>query len=346
MTDIQAITSALAETGKSRILVLGDYALDKYLYIDPQRDEPSIETGLTAYQIHAKRMSAGAGGNVVSNLCALGADVTCISLVGNDGEGYELLRCLNSIGANTEWMVRTDELCTCTYTKPMRLQEDGSWKEMNRLDFRNFDPPSMGLQQQLVENLKACLPNVDAVLLVDQFAQRNLGTITDYVREQVNQLAKQHPEVIFFVDSRAFSGEFRNMIVKCNNHELMAMAGGNGNPENPEELRLQAQVLSKKNNASFVVTRGSKGMMILEDNHLFSVDGVKVTGPLDIVGAGDSASAGFVLGLTRGLTVTQAAMVGCCVSSITIQQIGTTGTASVPQVLNRLTQYLAGETVS
>jgi len=60
MSDIQTITAALAETGKSRIVVLGDYALDKYLYIDPKRDEPSVETGLTAYQIHDKRMSAGA----------------------------------------------------------------------------------------------------------------------------------------------------------------------------------------------------------------------------------------------------------------------------------------------
>lgn len=345
MTDLQAITAALADTGKSRILVLGDFALDKYLYIDPARDEPSIETGLTAYQIHGKRMSAGAGGNVVANLRALGAEVYCISLIGDDGEGYELLRCLHTIGANTEYMVHADDLCTCTYTKPMRLQEDGSWKEMNRLDFRNFVPPSMELQKKLVDNLKACLPQVDAVLLVDQFCQRNLGTITDYVREQVNQLSLDHPGVIFFVDSRAFSGEFRNMIVKCNNHELMALAGGNGDPEDPEILSKHAQLLRKNNNVSFVVTRGSKGMMLFDGDQVCSVDGVKVSGPLDIVGAGDSASAGFVLGLTRGLTARQSAMVGCCVSSITIQQIGTTGTATVPQVLERMKQYISGKTV-
>lgn len=345
MTDLQAITAALADTEKSRVLVLGDFALDKYLYIDPARDEPSIETGLTAYQIHGKRMSAGAGGNVVANLRALGAEVYCISLIGDDGEGYELLRCLQTIGANTEYMVHAEDLCTCTYTKPMRLQDDGSWKEMNRLDFRNFVPPSMELQKKLVNNLKACLPQVDAVLLVDQFCQRNLGTITDYVREQVNQLALEHPDVIFFVDSRAFSGEFRNMIVKCNNHELMALAGGNGDPEDPDVLSKHAQLLRKNNNVSFVVTRGSKGMMLFDGDQVCSVEGVKVSGPLDIVGAGDSASAGFVLGLTRGLPARQSAMVGCCVSSITIQQIGTTGTATVPQVLERLEKYLSGETV-
>lgn len=345
MTDLNIFASALGQTGTSRILVLGDYALDKYLYIDPKRDEPSIETGLTAYQIHGKRMSAGAGGNVVSNLRALGAQVTCISLIGCDGEGFELENCLQGIGADTRYLVKTRELCTCTYTKPMRLQEDGSWKEMNRLDFRNFTPPSMELQRQLVENLKACLPTVDAVLIVDQFTQRNLGTVTDYVRGELNRLAAEYPEVTFFVDSRAFSGEFRNMIVKCNNHELMAMAGSDGDASDAEELRRHAQALGQANNASFVVTRGSKGMMLFSGDQVQSVDGVKVTGPIDIVGAGDSASAGFVLGLTQGLYPVHAAMMACCVSSLTIQQIGTTGTATAPQVLERLEKYLSGQSV-
>lgn len=343
--DFEKIREALADTGRSRIVVLGDYALDKYLYIDPARDEPSIETGLTAYQVHGKRMSAGAGGNVVSNLCALGAQVTCISLAGRDGEGYELLNCLRAAGANTDRMVLSDELCTCTYTKPMRLQPDGSWVEMNRLDFRNFTPPSMALQKKLVENLEQCLPHVDGVLLVDQFCQRNLGTITDYVRQEVSRLAKEHPEIIFYVDSRAFSGEFRNMIIKCNNFELMELAGGSGDPENPEDLQRFARELGKRNNASCVVTRGSQGMLVFEEEGACQVDAVSVSGPLDIVGAGDSASAGLMVGLTRGLTMKQSAMLACCVSSITIQQIGTTGTATVPQVLERLEKYKNGETV-
>lgn len=343
--DFERIREALAGSGQSRILVLGDYALDKYLYIDPARDEPSIETGLTAYQVHGKRMSAGAGGNVVSNLRALGVQVTCISLAGRDGEGYELLNCLQATGADTSHMVLSDELCTCTYTKPMRLQDDGSWVEMNRFDFRNFTPPSMELQKKLVEHLEKCLPQVDGVLVVDQFCQRNLGTVTDYVRQQLNRLAKENPQIIFYVDSRAFSGEFENMIIKCNNFELMEMAGGQGDPEDPQDLQRYARQLGEKNNALCVVTRGSKGMLVFDESGVRTVDAVKVTGPLDIVGAGDSASAGLMLGLTRGLTMKQSAMLACCVSSITIQQIGTTGTATVPQVLERLEQYRRGETV-
>ena len=66
------------------------------------------------------------------------------------------------------------------------------------------------------------------------------------------------------------------------------------------------------------------------------VPAFKVEGEIDICGAGDATNAGIVLGLTLGLSKAEAALLGCCVSSITIQQIGTTGTASVSQVQERL----------
>ena len=67
-----------------------------------------------------------------------------------------------------------------------------------------------------------------------------------------------------------------------------------------------------------------------------AVPAFTVTGPVDICGAGDASSAGIVLGLSLGLSAEEAALLGCCVSSITIEQIGVTGTATVQQVRNRL----------
>lgn len=346
MIDGRKIARALERTHQIRILVFGDYTLDKYLYIDPARDEPSVETGLTAYQVHEKRMYAGSGGTVTNNLRALGAQVISIGLMGEDGEGYELQRCLDAVGADTSSMVRTDELCTCTYTKPMRLQPDGSWQEMNRLDFRNFSPPSMSLQQRLLDQLEGRLEEADAVLLIDQFFQPNLGVITDYVRSRVNELARIHTEKIFYVDSRAFSHAFRSMIVKCNNLELMASAPADaGSPEDPEALGRQARRLQSQTGNTFFVTRGAQGIMAFRDDKVLSVPAVRVTGPIDIVGAGDASSAGIVLGLALGLTEEEAAALGCCISSITIQQLGVTGTASVPQVLDRLKLYQEGKSV-
>jgi sugar/nucleoside kinase (ribokinase family) len=60
-----------------------------------------------------------------------------------------------------------------------------------------------------------------------------------------------------------------------------------------------------------------------------------VTGPVDPVGAGDSASAGIVCAVAAGATLEQAAAFGNLVASVTVQQIGTTGTATPEQLRRR-----------
>jgi len=61
----------------------------------------------------------------------------------------------------------------------------------------------------------------------------------------------------------------------------------------------------------------------------------KVDGPIDIVGAGDSTTAGIVSALCAGATHLEAGLIGNLVASITIQQIGTTGTATPEQIIAR-----------
>jgi sugar/nucleoside kinase (ribokinase family) len=56
-------------------------------------------------------------------------------------------------------------------------------------------------------------------------------------------------------------------------------------------------------------------------------------GPIDPVGAGDSVTAGMVASLLSGASPIEAASVGNLVASITIRQLGTTGTASPAEVL-------------
>jgi sugar/nucleoside kinase (ribokinase family) len=60
-----------------------------------------------------------------------------------------------------------------------------------------------------------------------------------------------------------------------------------------------------------------------------------VTGPIDVVGAGDSSSAGIACAVAAGASLEAAATFGNLVASVTIQQIGTTGTASPDQLRRR-----------
>src|SRR6266550_700659 len=99
------LTDALIELILERlphltIGVLGDLFLDRYLDLDAGLTEPSIETGLDAYQVVRVRSYAGAAGTIVNNLVALGVGrVVPVAVIGDDGEGYELRQALGKMPA-------------------------------------------------------------------------------------------------------------------------------------------------------------------------------------------------------------------------------------------------------
>lgn len=335
--DINNIINVLSHTEDAKIIVFGDFTLDKYLYTDPENNEDSVETGIPAFQIHRKFLSAGCGGTITQNLRALGANAICVGLIGDDGEGYELLQILNRIGANTNYMLKSNKVFTCTYTKPMQKTSSGDYVELNRLDIRMLTEPPIDVQKQLIANLEKALPEADAVIIIDQFFQREQGAVTDYIRKEVSRVALEHPEKLFFADSRQYINEFDNMVLKCNNNELFnKFAGGVGDSEDLDSIIDEGKKIQQKTKKMFFVTRGDKGIVVFDENKISAVDAFKVDGPLDICGAGDATNASLVMGLVLKLSPEEAATLACAVSSITIQQIGTTGTATPAQVIERI----------
>ncbi|MCZ7544701.1 MAG: PfkB family carbohydrate kinase [Anaerolineae bacterium] len=74
-------------------------------------------------------------------------------------------------------------------------------------------------------------------------------------------------------------------------------------------------------------------MLVVDAAGVTYAPGVPVEGPIDIVGAGDSAVAGLASALCAGATPVEAALVGNLAASVTVRQLGTTGTASRAQML-------------
>jgi bifunctional ADP-heptose synthase (sugar kinase/adenylyltransferase) len=319
MKPIDNIFRVLDQASSRTVTVFGDYCLDKYVYIDPSRDEDSLETGLTAYQVDRKALYPGAAGTVVNNLCSLGVRVCCVGLAGEDGEGYDLFQCLETIGADTGLMVRSRTIPTNTYMKPMRKTADGTYSEMNRFDIRKFNETSQELEDRLIANLRKAVDESQGVVIIEQFLQRNCSAVTDRLRDELAELAQRFPEKFFLADSRGFAGCYRNVIIKCNQFEL---------PGTIETLAAS--------NRAVVVTVGAEGALVYEGCTTEQIPAFPVEGPLDIVGAGDATNAGTMLGLTLGLTLPESVLLGGCVSSITIQQIGVTGSATIEQVKQQL----------
>jgi rfaE bifunctional protein kinase chain/domain len=327
---------------RAHIAVVGDFFLDKYMVLERVLSEVSLETGLEAYQVVAVQCSPGAAGTVTTNLRALGVEVTALGVIGDDGEGYELKRGLAQQDVHIEPLVERRDRLTPTYTKPMMRERDGREHELNRLDIKNRAPLPPVVQEQIIVWLRQTVPQIHGVIVADQVQERNHGVITDRVREEIARLAQQYPHVIFAADSRARIGLFRDVIIKPNEREAtLALHPGHTGEIDLALAQQSGRELFRRNRRPVFVTLGDEGIILFTEEGEEHVPAVKVTGEIDIVGAGDSVMAGIAASLCSGASHREAALVGNLVASITIQQIGTTGTASRQQVLDRF-RHLTG----
>ncbi len=325
-----------------RVLVLGDFFLDKYLEIERKLSETSLETGLEAYQVTAVRPSPGAAGTVVSNLRALGAQVLCLGITGDTGEGYELRRCLEAIGADLSLLLVRPDLLTPTYTKPMMHEPDGRVHELQRLDIKNRAPLPGDVEEALIARLRRATPQVDAVIVSEYVQEHNCGAITDRVRQAVGELGSAYPNKVFTADSRTRIELYWNVTIKSNLSEVRRAFGLAEGEESPAAVRRALGEFVRQNSRPAFVTLGPQGMIVCDGEGAVAVPTVRTEGPVDPVGAGDSALAGITLALAAGAGNEEAALVGNLAAAVTIRKIGTTGTASPEEILERFA-HLEGD---
>jgi len=325
MVSIARLKEILDGIPKIRIAVVGDFFLDKILHIDRSLDEPSLETGLTAFQVTGVLPSPGAAGTVTNNLSALGVGViSAIGAIGDDGEGYDLIKKLRATGVDTEGIIRDGGLFTPTYTKPMF----GGLEETHRLDIRNRGVFPKGIEARLIERVYEASKKVDAIIALDQVVERNTGVITDAMRDALAAIGRERPELLIFADSRAHIGLFRNIVIKCNHNEV----SGGGGAATEEGLKARALEMSAESGRDVFVTWGERGIIAAGGGEVAHVPAAKVEPPIDICGAGDAATAGIVCALCCGASRAEAAFIGNLAAGVTIRKIGVTGTATRDEV--------------
>jgi bifunctional ADP-heptose synthase (sugar kinase/adenylyltransferase) len=291
------------------------------------------------------RSYPGAAGTILNNLAALGVGhIVPITLIGDDGEGYELRQALGRVPAVDVACAFSDaDRRTPTYTKPMLGAAGQPPRELNRLDIKNRTPTPAAAEEQILAALTARWRSFDALIVLDQVSEPDCGVVTARVRQGLAEMAERDPVKFVLADSREQIGAFRSVALKPNLTEVLR-ALGVSDAAGPAEWRASVRRLAQQTGRPVFCTRGAEGILLAEPGaaDVRTIPGYPVTGPTDPVGAGDSTSAGLASAVAAGLNLDQAAAFGNLVASITVQQIGTTGTASPAQVRARWREVADG----
>ena len=103
---MRILLERLESFGSSRIALMGDFMLDRWVY--GSADRLSQEAPVPVLLETRRSTLTGGAGNVAEAIVALGGQAACIGAVGDDEGGRELLCLLNEAGAETADMVKLD----------------------------------------------------------------------------------------------------------------------------------------------------------------------------------------------------------------------------------------------
>jgi rfaE bifunctional protein kinase chain/domain len=327
-----AITSRYASL---RVAVVGDFCLDRYLEIDPAKQETSIETNLPVHNVVHVRSQPGGAGTILNNLVALGVgSIYPVGFCGTDGEGFELQRALRAKGqcVQMEHFFATDARCTFTYCKPLLMHPGRPPEELNRLDSKNWTPMPALVQGKLIGHAARAAADADVMIVLDQVDIPETGVVTKRLLEAIGCIQKELPGLLILADSRRGLRGWPPICFKMNAAELGALTGLPGDAS-LETIRATTQALANQQGQPVFVTMAERGILAAGPEGISAhAPALPVHGPIDIVGAGDAVTANLAAALASGALRQEALELAMAAANVVIHQIGTTGTASVQQL--------------
>ena len=320
---LSILLAAIERLPAARVAVFGDLCVDAYWTLDEQREEQSVETGLPVAHVGSQRYSLGAAGNVAVNVAALGAaQVELIGVVGTDCFGHQLLELAGRQGIGTAGIVRGASWQTMVYAKPL-----SSAGERPRIDFGANNRLDAALISGLVDAIEAAAGRCGAVVLNQQVGQvlADAGLI-----EAVNAVIARHPTTLFLVDARIGAERYHGAALKLNVREAARLLG-RGPLAEPVSIELATELASELHGVCgqpVFLTRGERGLLLVDAGVVTVIPGVSAAGRIDPVGAGDAVTATLAAALSVGIAAATAGQLANLAAAVTVRKLDTTGSAS------------------
>ena len=302
---------------RARVAVLGDLVADEFVY--GETDRISREAPVLIVRYESAELKPGCGANAVANLCALGARVQAIGLVGDDEIGRRLRALLREQGADDSTVFAMENAPTATKTRVLAGGKNTRRQQMLRIDRDGPREHGAQLTQKLIKALAHAAARSDAILVSDY----GLGLLSPPLVEAVRALAGQGRTVC--VDARYGLAKYRGVTVAKPNEVELEQAVGRSLGDDPVALEEAGRELLRTLRAqSMLVTRGRNGMALLRpgmQTAMIPVHGAQDA--VDVTGAGDTVMAANTLALAAGADPLQAMRLANVAGGLKIRKAGT-----------------------
>ena len=151
--------------GSPKVLLVGDFMLDTYVYGDALRISP--EAPVQVLKVVGRESSCGGAAAVAADVLALGGQCLCIGIVGNDADGQKLRSLLTDRGADIDGLLAHPTRPTTSKQRVIGLAQHRHRQQLLRIDDEISEPLEPEYYQKLIKVYRQKLNEADVVCLQD-----------------------------------------------------------------------------------------------------------------------------------------------------------------------------------
>jgi rfaE bifunctional protein kinase chain/domain len=310
------LAKVLDSFSEMRLLVIGDLIVDEYISCDAlgmSQEDPTI----VVTPIHEELFVGGAG-IVAAHAAGLGANVSYISVVGDDKTAIFAENTLNSYGVKSLFV--HDQSRPTTLKQRYRVRG----KTLLRVSHLKQHDVSLELGAKLIDLIKSKINEVDLVI----FSDFNYGCLPQFLVDQIIGICNDM-NLPMVADSQSSSqmgdvSRFKGMkLITPTEHEARIALR-----DSTSGLVVVAESLRERTEAEHVlITLGAEGVLIHSPND--SVNEVITDqmpalniSPKDVSGAGDCLLITTSMALLNGASIWESAYIGSIAAACQVSRVG------------------------
>lgn len=302
----QRLLKLIEKFNRSRVVVLGDLMLDKYIWGEVSRISP--EAPVPVVEVKRSTSCLGGAGNVAHNLEILGGKPVLVGIVGDDEAG--------------EWIrthVRDNRGIFLEPNRPTTVKTRiiAHHQQVVRVDLEKRIPVPKSLEKEILHFLRNI--SFDGLIISDY----NKGLISSSLLKEVLVLAKKK-NLPVFVDPKVENFHLFSPVtlITPNHHEAEKIVRKECRSDDQVE-EAGKKIFSIIDTHYIILKRGEQGMTVFERDKKPIHIPTLAKEVFDVTGAGDTVIATASLALLAGSTIEEAAILANAAAGIVVGKIGT-----------------------
>ncbi len=305
-------TTLLKAMRGRRVLVLGDVMLDEFIWgrvarISPEAPVPVVE--VTGQSFHL-----GGAGNVAANVRSLGGEPALLGVIGEDEAGRRIEEALTKTGIVSRLEVAGSGRPTTVKTRIVAHNQ-----QVVRTDREDASDVPGDTEAAILEALRRELPSSEALVISDY----EKGTVTASLLRKTLPLARRQRVPVFVDPKPRHFRRYRGVALVTPNQVETEQATGLPLPDDDALVAAGRRILSQLGCRAVLVTRGERGMSLLERGRRPVHVPASAREVFDVTGAGDSVIATMTLAVVAGATLPEAAVLANGAAGVVVGKVGT-----------------------